>query len=51
VYAGIAVACLAWGILILLAVLWLKNAGEAGERFDQVMADHYADHCPDEIDP
>ncbi len=38
-----------WPILIILALLWLSQASAAGQRFDQVMADHYRS-CPDEIE-
>lgn len=33
----------AYGLVVAGILLWVRNARDAGERFDQVMRDHYSD--------
>jgi hypothetical protein len=39
----------AWLAIVAVLLRGLRNARVAGERFDQVMADHY--DCPDKVEP
>jgi hypothetical protein len=45
----VAVLVAVWAVIITFALRWLAAAADAGEQFDQTMADHY--RCPDEVEP
>jgi hypothetical protein len=47
-WVWVAVLVAVWFVGITIALRCLGAARDAGERFDQVMADHY---CPDEVEP
>jgi hypothetical protein len=45
-WTWVAVLTAVWALIIAIALRWLHEAADAGDRFDQVMADH----CPDEVE-